>query len=88
MFVFTNSAVKPRHVLFSSNIPPYIEKNHVEKLFRILEMELTTYTPVGPKFVFEKIKFKNLHYIRHGFFRQRPGLGKYQTNMFSNMSCY
>ena len=33
-----------------------------------------TYTPVGSKFVFEKIKFKVLHYIQHDFIRQRSGL--------------
>ena len=71
-----NSAIKAQHVLFanepflckmivslfSSNIPLYIEKNPVEKLCKVLEMELKTYTPVGPKFLFEKIKFKVLHY--------------------------
>ena len=41
---------------FSSNIPLYIGKNPVEKLCKVLEMELKTYTPVGLKFVFEKIK--------------------------------
>ena len=44
--------------LFSSNIHLYLEKNPVEKLPKVLEMELKTYTPVEPKFVFEKIKFK------------------------------
>ena len=42
---------------FSSDIPLYIEKNPVEKLCKVLEIELKAYTPVGPKFVFEKIKF-------------------------------
>ena len=37
--------------------------NPVEKLFQVLEMKLKTYTPVGPKFVFEKIKFKVFHCI-------------------------
>ena len=49
-------------------------------------MELKTYTPVGLKFVFEKIKFKVLHYIR-----QRPGLSKDQINMFKSLviePCY
>ena len=50
---------------FSSNNPLYIGKNPVEKLCKVLEMELKTYTPVGLKFVFEKIKFKVLHYIQH-----------------------
>ena len=44
-------------------------------------MELKTYTPAGPKFVFEKIKFKVLHYIQHGFNRQRLGLSKDQATM-------
>ena len=76
-----DSAVKPHHVLFgkkpflrkmlvsffSPNIPLYIEKNPVEKLCKVLEMELKMYTPVGPKFVFEKIKFKVLFYIQDDF---------------------
>ena len=69
---------------FSSNIPLYIEKNPVEKLCKVLEMELKTYAPVGPKFVFEKIKFKILHYIQHDFIRQRQGLSKDQTSMFKS----
>ena len=56
---------------FSSNIPLYIGKNPVEKLCKVLEMELKTYTPVGLKFVSEKIKFKVLDYIQHDFIRQR-----------------
>ena len=47
-------------------------------------MELKTYTPVGPKFVFEKIKIKVLHYIQHDSIRQRLGLSKDQTNMFKS----
>ena len=43
---------------FSSNIPLYIEKKSMEKLCEVVEMELKTYTPIGPKFVFEKIKLK------------------------------
>ena len=39
-------------------------------------MELRTYTPVGLKFVFEKIRFKVLHHIQHHFIRQSPGLSK------------
>ena len=35
-------------------------------------MELKMYTPVRLKLVFEKIKFKVLHYIQHNFIRQRP----------------
>ena len=57
---------------FSSNIRSgilelYIGKNPVEKLCKVLVMELKTYTPVGLKFVFDKIKFKVLHYIQHDF---------------------
>ena len=39
-------------------------------------MEPKTYTPVGLKFVFEKIKFHVLHCIQDDFIRQRPGLSK------------
>ena len=39
-------------------------------------MELKTYTPAGPEFDFEKIKFKGLHYIQNNFIRQRLGLSK------------
>ena len=59
--------------LFSSNIPLYNGKNPVEKLCKVLGMELKTYTPVGLKLVFEKTKFKVLHYIQHDFIRQSPG---------------
>ena len=45
-------------------------------------MELKTYTPVSRKFVFEKIRFKVLHYIQHDFIRQRPRLSKDQTSLF------
>ena len=45
-------------------------------------MELNTYTPVGPKFVFEKIKFKVWDYVQHDFICQRLGLNKDQTSMF------
>ena len=48
-------------------------------------MELKTYTPVGLKFVFEKIKFKVLDYIQHDFIRQRPGLSKDQTSMSKSL---
>ena len=98
-FVFRNSAVKQQHVLFenepflrkmlisffSSNIPLYIEKNSVEKLCKVLRMKLKTYTPAGLKFVFEKTKFKVLHYIQHDFSRQRPGFRKDQISMFRNL---
>ena len=43
---------------FSSNIPLYNGKNPVEKLCKILEMELKTYTPVSLKFVFEESNLK------------------------------
>ena len=90
IFVFRNSAVKPQHVLFenkpflrkmivsffSCNVSLYTEKNPVEKLCKVLEMELRKYTPVNLKFGFEKIQFKILHYIQHDFIRERPGLVK------------
>ena len=61
---------------FSSNMFLYFEKNLVEKLYKILEMELKTYTPVSSKFVLEKMKFKVLLYIQHDFIRQLPGFSK------------
>ena len=70
---------------FSSNIALYIGKNSVEKLCKVLEMELKTYTPVSLKFVFEKIKFKVLHYIQYDFICQRPGLSKDQISMFKSL---
>ena len=70
---------------FSSNIPLYIGKNPAEKLCKVLEMELKMYTPVGLKFVFEKIRFKVLHCIQHDFIRQRPGLSKHQISMFKSL---
>ena len=57
----------------------------MEKLFKVQEMELKTYTPVGLKFIFEKIKFKVLHYIQHDFIRQRPEFSKDQTSMFKSL---
>ena len=48
-------------------------------------MELTTYTPVSLKFVFEKIKFKVLHYFQHDFVLQGPGLGKDQISKFKSL---
>ena len=39
-------------------------------------MEAETYTPASPKFVFEKIKFKFLHYNLNDFIRQRPEFRK------------
>ena len=41
-------------------------------------MELKKCTPVGLKFVSEKIKLNVLHYIQHDFIRQNPGLSKDQ----------
>ena len=94
MFFFTNSAFKPQHVLFvnepflgkmlalhfSCNILLYIQKKPVEKLSKVLQMELETYTPLGSRFLFKKIKFKILHNIQHGFLRQRQVLIKDQNN--------
>ena len=70
---------------FSSNIPLYIGKNPLEKLCKVLEMKLKTYIPVSIKFIFEKLKFKVLHYIQHDSIRQRPGLSKDQINMFKSL---
>ena len=68
--------------LFSSNIPLHSEINPVEKLCKFLPMELKTYTPVGQKFFFKKIKFKVLHYIQHDLIRRWQRLSKDQTSMF------
>ena len=57
----------------------------MKKLCKVLEMELKTYTSVGPKFVFEKINFKVLHHIQHDFIRQRPELSKDQPSMFKSL---
>ena len=96
--VFTNSVAKAQHVsfvkepflsnFFTSNfyIPLYIEKNPVEKLYKVLEMELKTYNPVSPKFVFEKVNFKVLHYIQHDFICQCLALSKDQASMFKYVS--
>ena len=70
---------------FSSNVPPYIGKNPVEKLCKVLEMEPKTYTQVDLKFVFEKIKFKILYYVQYDFIRQHPGLIKDQISMFKSL---
>ena len=71
---------------FSSNIPLHIEKTPMEKLCKVLKIELKTYTPVGLKWVFEKIKFKVLHYIQHDFIWQHPELSKDQTSMLKNLT--
>ena len=55
------------------------------KMEHFFQMELKMYTLAGLKFVFEKIKFKALHYIQHDFIRQRPGLSKDQINMFKSL---
>ena len=95
-----NSALKSQHALFanesffrkmlvsffSSNIPLHIEKTPMEKLCKVLKIELKTYTPVGLKWVFEKIKFKVLHYIQHDFIWQHPELSKDQTSMLKNLT--
>ena len=47
-----------------------LEKNPVENLSKVLEMELKTYSPADLKFVFEKIKFKVLHCVQHDLIRQ------------------
>ena len=64
--------------LLALDISQNIEKDLLEKLCKILEMEIKRY---GPKFVFEKINFRVLHCIQHDFIRQCPGLSKDQTSM-------
>ena len=71
--------------ILSSNIPLYIGKNLMEKLCKVLEMELKTYMPVSLKFIFEKSKCKVLHYIQHEFICQCPGLSKDQISMFKRL---
>ena len=66
---------------FSSQIFLYIEKNPVEKLCKVMKMDLKTYTRVGPKFIFEKIRFKVEYYIQHDFIRQHSGLSRDQVIM-------
>ena len=58
----------------------------MKKLCKVLEMERGTYTPVGLKFIFEKIEFKVLHYIQHDFIRQHPGLSKDQISMLKSLA--
>ena len=48
-------------------------------------MEIKTYTPVSPKFVFRKFKFKVFHYIQHDFIRQRSGFNKDQASMLKSL---
>ena len=57
----------------------------MEKLCKVLEKEFKTYAPVSQRFVFEKIKFKFLHYIQHDFLRQRSELSKDQISMFKSL---
>ena len=73
-------------LLFSSNIPLYIEKKKIpqKKIVKVLETKLKTYTPVTPKFVLEKIIFKVLHYIQHDFICQCLGLSKDQASIFKS----
>ena len=58
----------------------------MEKLCKVLEMELKTYNLLGLKFVFEKIKFKVLHYIQHHFIC--PGLSISSSNTFTHCNGY
>ena len=60
----------------------------MEKLGKIVKMELKTYTTVVPKFVFEKIKFNHFHYIQNDFIFQRPRVSKDQTSMFKHLVNY
>ena len=60
----------------------------MEKLCKALEIELKTYVPVYPKFVFNKFKLKVLNYFQDDFIRQRPGLSKDRTSMFKSRSRY
>ena len=43
-------------------------------------MELKMFSPVDPKFAFEKIEFKVLHYIQHDFTGQYQRLSKDQPS--------
>ena len=70
---------------FNSNIPLCIGKNSVEKLCKVLEMKLKTYTPVGLKFVLEKIKFKVLYHIQHNLVRERAGLSRDQISILKSL---
>ena len=49
-------------------------------------MEVKTYISVDPKFVFEKIEFKDLQYISHGFICQSTGISKDQTSTFESLA--
>ena len=78
--LFTNKPYRFLALKFLYALKKIPWKNYV----RFLEMELKTYTPLGPKFFFEKIKFKVLHYIQHDLIRQRPWLIKDQTSRFKS----
>ena len=69
----------------SSNIPLCIGKTPLKNLFKVLEIELGTYTPVEPKSVFEKIKFKVLHPVQHDVICQRPGLSTDQISLLKGL---
>ena len=66
---------------FSCNILLQVEKNPMENLRKLSEMELWKYTTLDPKFVLGKIKFKCLHYIQHDFIRQHLGLSEDQASI-------
>ena len=70
--------------LYYASIRLYIplKKHLVEKLSKVLKMELKMHTPVGPKFVFIKIKHKVLHYVQRDFILRRLELSKDQASMF------
>ena len=57
----------------------------MEKLCKVLEIELKTYAQVDPKLFFENIKFKILHYVQHDFICQRPGLSRDQISIFKSL---
>ena len=64
---------------FSSNIPLYIEKIPWKNYVRLWKRNLKR--RVSLKFVFEKIKFKVLHYIQHDFIRHfNSALGNLSGN--------
>ena len=70
-------------LFFSCSIPLYIEKNPVEKLGKVQEMELEMKmerTSQSAQNSFSKNRI--LDYIQHNFICQRPGLSKDQISMF------
>ena len=98
-FVFRNSAVKAQHVLFENE--PFLHKMLVsfsalvflytlEKLawknyVRFSKWNLKRTPQSTQNLFFEKIKFKVLHYIKHDYICQRPGLSKEQISMFKSL---